>query len=325
MEILIAVIIGFVLDLIFGDPLWLPHPIRLIGFLISKGELIIRKILPRTSKGELVGGLILTATITAIAFIVPFWILYLAGKVNIYLKILINAIFCYQILAAKSLKTESMRVYYQLIKNDLPSARKFLSWIVGRDTENLTEEGITKATVETIAENTSDGVIAPLIFIVVGGAPLGFLYKAVNTLDSMIGYKNDKYLFFGRFSAKLDDIVNFIPAKISAYIMIGASSITGLDYKNAYRIYKRDKRNHSSPNSAKTESVCAGALNVQLAGDAYYFGKLVKKQTIGDSNRTIQVKDILITNRLMYATAIIAVSVLCSLRWVLILVLKNGG
>lgn len=320
MEILIAVIIGFILDLIFGDPLWLPHPIRLIGFLISKGELIIRRLFPKTNKGELAGGIMLAAAIIAIAFIVPFWILYLAGKVNIYLEILINAIFCYQILAAKSLKTESMRVYHHLIKNDIPGARKFLSWIVGRDTQNLNEDGITRATVETIAENTSDGVIAPLIFVVIGGAPLGFLYKAVNTLDSMIGYKNDKYLFFGRFSAKLDDILNFIPAVISAYIMIAASFITGLDYKNAYRIYKRDKRNHSSPNSAKTEAVCAGALNVQLAGDAYYFGKLVKKQTIGDGNRAIQVKDILITNRLMYATAIIAVSALCALRLVLILV-----
>ena len=319
MEILFAVSIGFILDLIFGDPLWLLHPVRLIGFLISKGETIIRKALPKTKKGEFVGGLILATAIIAIAFIVPFWILYFAGKINIYLKVAIHAIFCYQILATKSLKTESMRVYHQLVKNDISNARKFLSWIVGRDTENLNEQGITKATVETIAENTSDGVIAPLIFIVVGGAPLGFFYKAVNTLDSMIGYKNVKYLFFGRFAAKLDDVVNFIPAIISAYIMLAASFITGLDYKNAYRMYKRDKRNHSSPNSAKTESVCAGALNVQLAGDAYYFGKLVKKKTIGDSNRSVQINDILITNRLMYTTAVMAVALLCGIRLVVVL------
>jgi len=318
MEILIAVVIGFILDLMFGDPLWLPHPIRLIGLLISKGEMIIRKVFPKTKNGELIGGLILATAVIAIAFMVPFWILYLAGKIDIYLKIAINSIFCYQILATKSLKTESMKVYHQLVKNDIANAKKFLSWIVGRDTENLNEEGITKATVETIAENTSDGVIAPLIFIVVGGAPLGFFYKAVNTLDSMIGYKNEKYLFLGRFAAKLDDVVNFIPAIISAYILIAASFITGLDYKNAYRIYKRDKRNHTSPNSAKTESVCAGALNVQLAGDAYYFGNLVKKKTIGDNNRTIQINDILLTNRLMYATAIIAVVVMCGIRLVII-------
>jgi adenosylcobinamide-phosphate synthase len=324
MEILISVVIGFVLDLIFGDPQWLPHPIRLIGLLISKGEIIIRKVFPKTKKGEFIGGLILAPIIIAIAFILPFVIIHLAGKINIYFKIAINSLFCYQILATKSLKTESMRVYYQLVKKDIPSARKFLSWIVGRDTENLMEEGITKATVETIAENTSDGVIAPLIFIVIGGAPLGFLYKAVNTLDSMIGYKNDKYIFFGRFAAKLDDVVNFIPAIISAHIMIAASFITGLDYKNAYRIYKRDKRNHSSPNSAKTESVCAGALNVQLAGDAYYFDKLVKKQTIGDSNRTIQIEDIPTANRLMYATAIMAVIIMLGIRQLLTKNIING-
>lgn len=314
MEILIAVIIGFILDLILGDPHWLPHPVRLIGFLIAKGEKIIRKILPKTKNGEIVGGLILTVIIITVAFTLPLLILYFAGVVNTAFRISIHAIFCYQILATKSLKTESMRVYYQLVNNDIINARKYLSWIVGRDTEKLTEEGITKATVETIAENTSDGVIAPLIFIALGGAPLGFLYKAVNTLDSMIGYKNDRYLFFGKFAAKLDDVFNFIPAIISAYIMIAASLVTGLDYKNAYRIYKRDKRNHSSPNSAKTESVCAGALNVKLAGDAYYFGKLVNKQTIGDSDRAIEVKDILMTNRLMYVTAILAVVIMCGIR-----------
>jgi len=314
MEILIAVITGFLLDLVFGDPKWLPHPVRLIGFLISKGEIFIRTVLPKSERYELAGGAVLVAFITITSLAVPFWILYFAGSINTYLKIAVDSLFCYQILATKSLKTESMRVYYPLKNNDISNARKFLSWIVGRDTQNLTREGIMKATVETIAENTSDGVIAPLLFIVIGGAPLGFFYKAVNTLDSMIGYKNDKYLYFGRFAAKLDDAVNFFPAIISAYIMIAASFITGLDWKNAYRIYKRDRRNHSSPNSAKTESVCAGALNVQLAGDAYYFGKLVKKQTIGDSNRSIQIEDILVTNRLMYTTATIAVIVLCSIR-----------
>ncbi|QNU67084.1 cobalamin biosynthesis protein CobD [Ruminiclostridium herbifermentans] len=319
MEILIAVFIGFILDLVFGDPQWLPHPVRLIGFLIAKGEKVIRKMFPESKNGEIVGGVILTLTIITFAFIVPVLILYFAGKVSPILKIAIHTIFCYQILAAKSLRTESMRVYYQLKNNDITNARKYLSWIVGRDTESLTEEGITKAAVETIAENTSDGVIAPLIFLVLGGAPLGFLYKAVNTLDSMIGYKNEKYLYFGRFVAKLDDVFNFIPAIISAYIMIGASFLTGLDYKNAYKIYRRDKRNHSSPNSAKTEAVCAGALNVLLAGDAYYFGKLVKKQTIGDNNRAIEVKDILITNRLMYVTAISAVVLMCGIRLIIII------
>lgn len=314
MEILIAVIIGFILDLILGDPQWLPHPVRLIGLLITKGEKVLRKLLPKTENGEIIGGIILTVIIITISFTVPLLILYLAGKLNFVLKVAIHSIFCYQILATKSLKIESMRVYYRLMENDITDARKYLSWIVGRDTEKLTEEGITKATVETIAENTSDGVIAPMFFIVIGGAPLGFLYKAVNTLDSMIGYKNDRYLYFGRFAAKLDDVFNYIPAILSAYIMIGASFLTGFDCKNAYRIYKRDKRNHSSPNSAKTEAVCAGALNVRLAGDAYYFGKLVKKPTIGDSNRKIEIKDILRANRLMYTTASIAVVLMCGIR-----------
>jgi cobalamin biosynthesis protein CobD len=318
MEILIAVTIGFILDLIFGDPHWLPHPVRLIGILISKGESVIRRLLPRTKRGEFFGGMLLAVLVTVLAFILPFEILYLAGRINIYIKIAVHAIFCYQILATKSLRKESMRVYYQLEKNDIGSARKYLSWIVGRDTQNLDTEGITKATIETIAENTSDGVIAPLIYLVIGGAPLGFFYKAVNTMDSMIGYKNDRYLYFGRFAAKLDDAVNFIPAIVSAYFMLAASFLTGLDYKNAFKIYKRDKRNHSSPNSAKTESVCAGALKVQLAGDAFYFGKLVKKKTIGDSNRKVKSADIVLTNRLMYTTAILAVLVMCGIRMLIV-------
>jgi adenosylcobinamide-phosphate synthase len=227
MEILIAVFIGFILDLVFGDPQWLPHPVRLIGFLIAKGEKIIRRILPVSKSGEMFGGIILAVTVITIAFTVPALLLHFAGKVSPILKISIHTVFCYQILATKSLRTESMRVYYQLINNDITNARKYLSWIVGRDTDKLTEEAIAKATVETIAENTSDGVIAPMIFIAIGGAPLGFLYKAVNTLDSMIGYKNEKYLYFGRFAAKLDDVFNFIPAIISAYIMMCASFFTG--------------------------------------------------------------------------------------------------
>ena len=306
MEVLIPVLIGFILDLIFGDPQWMPHPIRLIGNAISKGELIIRKIIKAK---DLLGGAILAICITSISFIIPFLILFYAGKFNIYLKIAIESIFIYQIMATKSLKTESMRVYNYLRIGDILNSRKYLSWIVGRDTENLNEKQITKATVETIAENTSDGVIAPLFYIIIGGAPLGFFYKAVNTLDSMIGYKNDKYLYFGRFAARLDDILNFIPAILASYIMIIGSFLLGLDYKNAFKIYKRDRFNSSSPNSAKTETVAAGALNIELLGDAYYFGKLVKKKTIGDNNRQIEIADIKVMNRLMYMTAILALIV----------------
>lgn len=316
MKIIIEVAIGFILDMIFGDPPWLPHPIRLIGWFISKGEKLLRKAFPKSQKGEFMAGAVLAILVTAGTFIIPFLLLYFLSRVSIYAEVAVASLFCYQILAAKSLKTESMRVYYHLKNHDMANARKYLSWIVGRDTQNLTEEGITKAAVETVAENTSDGVIAPLIFLVIGGAPLGFLYKAVNTMDSMIGYKNDKYLYFGRFAARFDDVLNFIPAILSAYMMLGASFACGLDYKNALMIYRRDKRNHSSPNSAKTEAVCAGALNVQLAGDAYYFGKLVKKKTIGDNNRKIKPDDIKTANKLMYATAFIAFVILCGSRLV---------
>ena len=186
--------------------------------------------------------------------------------------------------------------------------------IVGRDTEDLSEEQVAKAAIETVAENTSDGTVAPLLFMAVGGAPLGFLYKGINTLDSMVGYKNEVYLFFGRFSAKLDDAANFIPARVSAFLMIGASALLGMDFRNAWRIFRRDRFNHASPNSAQTEAVCAGALDIQLAGDAYYFGKLYPKKTIGDRLRAIRYEDIASANRLLYGTAALCLLVSLTLR-----------
>lgn len=293
----------------------MPHPIRLIGSVISKGEKIIRKIMP---KKEYLGGAILSIFVILPSFFLPFIILIICKKISIYLKIIIEAIFIYQIMATKSLKTESMRVYKYLKKKDILNSRKYLSWIVGRDTENLNEKQITKATVETIAENTSDGVIAPLFYIIIGGAPLGFLYKAVNTLDSMIGYKNDKYLYFGRFAARTDDVFNFLPAIIASYIMLLGSFILGLDYKNAYKIYKRDKNKSSSPNSCKTESVAAGALDVELLGDAYYFGKLVKKETIGDNIKEIEIDHIKTMNKLMYVTAVLSLIIFSSIRFFIV-------
>lgn len=322
MEILIMVFIGFVLDLLIGDPHWLYHPVRLIGLGISGGEKLLRRIFPKTKGGELAGGTVLAVFIPVLSFAVPFGILLLAGMVHPYLRIAIGSIFCYQILATKSLRDESMRVSRELDKNDLNGARKYLSWIVGRDTERLDETGVIRAAVETVAENASDGVIAPLFYLMIGGPALGFLYKGVNTLDSMVGYKNEKYLYFGRVSAKVDDVFNFIPAILSAWLMIAASGILGFDVKNAVKIYRRDHRNHSSPNSARTESVCAGALRVQLAGDAYYFGKLVKKPTIGDPLRPVERADVRRANRLMYGTAILALLIFGAIRLgVLLLVL----
>ena len=230
-------------------------------------------------------------------------VLYLAGKIHPYLHLAVMALFCYWMLAAKSLKDESMKVYRELKKEDLKAARRAVSMIVGRDTDQLTAEGVTKAAVETVAENASDGVMAPLLYLAVGGPVLGAFYKAVNTMDSMVGYKNEKYLYFGRFAAKVDDVLNYIPARLSALFMVAAAGLTGLSAKNAWKIFKRDRYNHASPNSAQTEAAMAGALGVQLAGDAWYFGTLYKKKTIGDALRPVECEDIRRANRLMYASA----------------------
>ena len=313
---ILALWTGFLIDLIFGDPVYAFHPIRLIGNLIGKSEKAIRKALPNNEKSELIGGFILWIWVAAVSFFVPFILLKCLYRVNFWLGFILESIFFWQIIAAKSLKTESMKVYKAFEEGDTEKARKAVSMIVGRDTASLTAEGITKAAVETVAENTSDGVTAPIIFAALFGASGGFLYKAVNTMDSMVGYKNDKYLYFGRFAAKCDDVFNFIPARITAYFMIISSFILGLDGKNAFKIFLRDRFNHASPNSAQTEAVCAGALDVMLAGDAYYFGKLYKKKTIGDNIRKIEPKDIKNANNLMYMTSVLILIVLSILLYI---------
>ena len=315
----IAIVAGFVLDLIFGDPRWLYHPVRLIGHLISGTERIIRNCLPANKTGERIGGGILVLVVVTGSTGVPAVILSVAYKYFWQLGLALESFWCYQILATKSLKVESDRVYIALKDKGLEAGRKAVSMIVGRDTQNLTEEGVTKAAVETVAENTSDGVIAPLFYMLIGGAVLGFTYKAINTMDSMVGYKNDKYQWFGTAAAKLDDVVNFFPARISALLMIGAAFLSGKSYngRQAWRIWRRDSRKHASPNSAQTESVCAGALGIQLAGDASYFGKVVKKPYIGDPKRQVEYEDIRRANRLMNRTAWIC-ELLCLgiLTWV---------
>ena len=319
---LVALVMGYILDLIFGDPCWMPHPVRFIGNLISILEKVIRRFMPKTKRGEYIGGIILTVMVVSISMVIPLVIILMAKSINTYLALTVETFMCYQILATKSLKVESMKVYDELAKNDLPSARKAVSMIVGRDTKDLTFSGVAKAAVETVAENTSDGIIAPMIFIAIGGAPMGFLYKAINTMDSMVGYKNEKYMNFGRFAAKLDDVVNYLPARISAYQMILSSFFLRYDYKNAFKIYKRDRYNHASPNSAQTESVCAGALDVQLAGNAYYFGKLYEKPTIGDDIREINYDDIKKANRLLYCTSFISIVIISVIKITIILMVK---
>ena len=319
---LVALVMGYILDLIFGDPYWMPHPVRFIGNLISILEKVIRRFMPKTKRGEYIGGIILTVMVVSISMVIPLVIILMAKSINTYLALTVETFMCYQILATKSLKVESMKVYDELAKNDLPSARKAVSMIVGRDTKDLTFSGVAKAAVETVAENTSDGIIAPMIFIAIGGAPMGFFYKAINTMDSMVGYKNEKYMNFGRFAAKLDDVVNYLPARISAYQMILSSFFLRYDYKNAFKIYKRDRYNHASPNSAQTESVCAGALDVQLAGNAYYFGKLYEKPTIGDDIREINYDDIKKANRLLYCTSFISIVIISVIKITIILMVN---
>ena len=305
----IALAAGFILDLIFGDPRWLYHPVCLIGKLISSFEKGIRKVFPKTEKGELAGGLVEVILICVITLLVPAFVLYFLYIHLPALGVLLETFWCYQLLATRSLRDESMKVYDRLKNGTLDEARYAVSMIVGRDTRELTETGVTKAAVETVAENASDGVIAPMLYMAIGGVPLMFLYKGINTMDSMLGYKNDKYLYFGRIAAKLDDVANYIPARISGWLMVAGTVFTGMDTKNAAKIYKRDRRNHASPNSAQTEAAMAGALDVQLAGNAYYFGKLYEKPTIGDPIRPVEPEDIKRANRLMYAASILGVVV----------------
>lgn len=322
LQMFLPVMAGFVLDLIFGDPVWLYHPVRMIGHLISGVEKIIRSLFPSGKTGERIGGGLLVVIVVAVSMAVPGGILYLAYHISFYLGLAVESFMCYQILATKSLKVESDRVYQGIQTGDIARARKAVSMIVGRDTQNLTIEGVTKAAVETVAENTSDGVIAPLFYMVIGGALLGFGYKAVNTMDSMVGYKNDRYLYFGRTAAKLDDIVNYIPARISALLMVISCFFCGKEFdgKRAWYIFKRDRYNHASPNSAQTEAVCAGALGIRLAGNASYFGKIVEKPYIGDAERAVETEDIKRADRLLYATAVLCEAICLSVLWIILLI-----
>ena len=302
----IAFFSGFLLDLVLGDPYCFPHPIRLIGKLISSIENLLRKS-DKEKKNilEFWQGLILVLLVLVSVVLAATMSLLFAYWIHPYVGMMAECVMTYQILAVKCLKVESMKVYQCLKDGDLAKARSAVSMIVGRDTACLDEQGIAKAAIETVAENTSDGVIAPMLYLAVGGPILGFFYKAVNTMDSMIGYKNEKYLYFGRAAAKLDDVLNFIPARISAVLMIAASFAAGSSFsaKGALAVYRRDRRKHASPNAAQTESVCAGALGIQLAGDASYFGRIVKKPYIGEKLRQVEYEDIRRVNHLMYITA----------------------
>lgn len=293
-----------VLDLLLGDPHWMPHPVRWMGRTISALERLLRRWFPKTPAGERGAGIVLALALPALFGGGCALMLWGLGRLSPWLSWAVQLWFTYQLLAARSLQTESMAVYSPLKEHDLEGARQAVSRIVGRDTQALDETGVAKAAVETVAENTCDGVTAPLIFLFLGGLPAGMAYKAVSTLDSMVGYKNDKYRWFGWASARLDDLLNFIPARLSGlFLCLGAALLPGCSGRRAWTIFWRDRKKHASPNSAHTEAACAGALEVQLAGDASYFGKLVHKPTLGDPIRPVEPEDIPRACRLMYATA----------------------
>lgn len=327
MKITLAIITGFILDALLGDPHSFPHPVRLMGKGIHGMESVLYK-RAKTDRGKFFAGAVMAFVVIAATVLVSGALLCICCRIHPAAGLLAQSVMCYQIFAAKCLMKESMAVHDALLTGDMEKARAQVSMIVGRDTDKLDEEGVIRAAVETVAENTSDGVIAPLFYMAAGGAVAGLVYKAVNTMDSMVGYKNERYLYYGRAAAKLDDAVNYIPSRIAAFAMIAAAYLLrGCDGKEAYRIYKRDAGKHASPNSAQTESVCAGALGIRLAGDASYFGKMVRKPTIGDDKRKAAVTDIKLANELMYAASILAlaaaVGIRCLVFW--LVTVWNGG
>lgn len=314
LQMLLPVTGGFLLDLALGDPVWPYHPVRLMGRLIERLEPIIRRSLPETKPFERLGGGILAVLVILFSTGVPAGILLLAYRLFFPLGLLLETFFCYQLLAARSLQVESDRVYQALETGGVEEGRRAVSRIVGRDTQSLTEEGVVKAAVETVAENTSDGVVAPLFYLMLFGAAGGFFYKSVNTMDSMIGYCNDRYQYFGTAAARLDDVVNYVPARLSALFMLVAAFLTGKGGRRAWKVYCRDRRRHKSPNAGQTEAVMAGALGVELAGDAWYFGKLYRKPTLGDPVRPIEPGDIRRAGKLMYLTAALALAGFLALK-----------
>ena len=316
----IALAAGFLLDLAIGDPRWLYHPVRLIGKLIDRLEKHIRKVFPKTPGGELAGGIFLVICVIFVTVGVTAGLLHAAYGLHAAAGLALETFMCYQMLAVRSLKDESMLVYDALTsgrESSLADGRDAVSRIVGRDTQNLDETGVTKAAVETVAENFGDGVFAPMFYMALGGPVCMYLYKAINTMDSMLGYKNERFLYFGRAAAKLDDVVNFIPARMAGILLVISAWIGPFDGKNAGRIFARDRRKHASPNSAHTEAAAAGALDIQLAGDAYYFGKRYEKPSIGDPLQAVVPDDIRRMNRLMYGAAFLSAAVLSAISFLL--------
>ena len=311
---ILALLIGFCLDLLFGDPHWIPHPIRVIGNSIDKVEAFLRK---KNDSATLQKkkGVLLLAIISLGTLIFYIALKLLTYKVNFWLGVVIESLVIYQMMAIRCLKSETMRVYNALEQEDIPSARKWISYLVTRNTDEMTETDIVKAAVETISENIVDGITSPLFFVAIGGAPLGMFYKAINTLDSMVGYRNDKYEHFGWASAKMDDVLNYVPARITGLLIVSVAYMFGYNGKNAWKILKRDKRNHSSPNSPFSEAPVAGALSIQLGGKATYFGVIKEKATMGEAIEPIVRKHIKEANKIMIETSIVAIGLIMLLKY----------
>ncbi|MCI8477510.1 MAG: cobalamin biosynthesis protein CobD [Oscillospiraceae bacterium] len=318
-----AVVCGFLLDLLLADPPWIPHPVVAMGRVITALEGWLRGHFPKTPEGELRGGLVLAAALPIGTFLISAALCGLVARLHPAAGFLLQSVWCWQVLALKGLAVESGRVFAALNRGELSAGRQAVSRIVGRDTQGLTTEGVIKAAVETVAENFSDGVAAPLFYLLIGGAPLALAYKAVNTMDSMVGYRTGRYLYFGRAAARLDDGVNYIPARLAALLWIAAAFLTGHSGKNAWRIWRRDRRNHPSPNSAQTESACAGALGVQLAGPVSYFGQVCQKPTIGDPLRPVEPEDILRANQMLYGAGVLALMLGIALRTAILILLRG--
>ena len=322
MSILLAALGGFVLDLLLGDPAILTpiHPVVVMGRCIHVLERLLRHVFPKSERGQMAAGVVLAAVMPLGTLAICYALLWGLNRICPPGAFVLQVIWCWQALAVKNLKDESMNVYRKLRDSTLPDARRAVARIVGRDTDALTAEGVAKAAVETVAENFSDGVVAPMLYMLLGGAPLALAYKAVNTMDSMVGYKNERYLWFGRAAARLDDGANFIPARLAALLLIAAAKLSGQDAKSALRIWRRDRRNHASPNSAQCEAAMAGALGMLLGGGAYYFGTYVDKPTIGDDGRPVVPEDIRRACRMLYIGSVLSLLLLGALRTVCILI-----
>ncbi|WP_322153878.1 adenosylcobinamide-phosphate synthase CbiB [Paratractidigestivibacter sp.] len=314
---MLAMLLGFLLDLLLGDPRWLPHPVVGMGRTISAAEKRLRASFPDTAEGRRRAGAVLAFALPVSTLVLADVVLWLAGLAWLPLQTALETIMCYQALATRELWRQTVVVGRRLDEGDLSDARKAVSMVVGRDTASLDAAGVTRAAVETVAENASDGVIAPLFFMALGGGPLALAYKAVNTMDSMIGYKNERYLDFGRVAARLDDVCNWVPSRLAALLMVAVCPALGFDAAGAWRIWRRDRSLSTSPNSGQTEAACAGALGLRLLGDAYYFGKLVHKPAMGDDTRQIETEDIRRANRLMVAASVAMLVLGCALRAVI--------